>query len=333
MRRHGWIVAACALTLHCAVLAQEQPDPAADPNLNDPSVDAKARDLERHKQPVPVPPAVTRPAAQPQADPVAGLQTGLTGAPLRREGTFLVRQRGSLVKTSGGQWAFVFHRVPQGQAERPMFLLRSQHLARMEQLAGQRPEEATFLISGQVFAYRGVNYLLVAPIPPVLAQPDSNAASADQPAGAPAEAPSAPPQTGDAEPTTHDLLRTLEAQRDRPRALGLPPAPESTAAPPDRKAILAEGTIINRRRGRLVRAAGGETAVMFDNDADSAAGVDPPLILLPCLTMERMETIGIDRGESLVFEISGRVFAYGGRNYLLPTMFQIYAPTDLERRQ
>jgi len=34
-----------------------------------------------------------------------------------------------------------------------------------------------------------------------------------------------------------------------------------------------------------------------------------------------------------VFELSGRVFAYEGRNYLMPTMFQVYAATDLERRQ
>lgn len=318
----GGILAAVACGTRLA-RAQDRPDPATDPALNDPSLDERVRDLERRTRPI-APSGVAPAGAPPDTEPAKA-----PGAPLRREGTFLVRQRGSLVKLRGGEWAFVFHRDPRGQAERPMILLRSQHLARMQQLAGRQPDAATFLVSGQVFAYRGVNYLLVAPTPPVLAQPDA--------AGEPPKTPDTPsPRTGDpaaADPSTGELLKQLEAQRDRPRALGLPQAPDAAAgggAPP---ATLPEGTVISRRRCRLVRGAGGETAVAFDNDTDGAANVDPAMVLLPCLTLERMEQVATDRGENLLLQVSGRVFTYEGRNYLMPTMFQLYPWTDMERRQ
>jgi hypothetical protein len=38
-------------------------------------------------------------------------------------------------------------------------------------------------------------------------------------------------------------------------------------------------------------------------------------------------------GEATTFEVSGRVLAYRGRNYLIPTMFQMYPTSELQRRQ
>lgn len=326
---------ACAgpLLLAAAVLAQERPDPATDPELSDPAVDARAREMTRRP---------TAPALSPSnvgdaggAQEATAYDSGappVGSAPLRREGTFLVRQRGSMVRLRNGEWLMVFHRDAQGKAERPMVLVRSANLARMEQLGGTEPEAQAFIVTGQVLAYRGVNYLLPT-APPVLARAEPRPAAPEQPASTPA-APGSPE-----EPGIDELIRSLEAQLDRPRGLGLARAPEG---PPPAQArdgvsdrtptILPEGSMLIRRRGRLVRTSAGDTALAMDADADAPPSLDPPMILAPCLLLERMERVALDRGEVMTFEVTGRVLAYQGRNYLLPTMFRVYPPGDVDRR-
>jgi hypothetical protein len=61
--------------------------------------------------------------------------------------------------------------------------------------------------------------------------------------------------------------------------------------------------------------------------------VDRPLVVIPTLNLQRMEVWALRRGEDLTFELSGRVLAYQGKNYIIPTMFQVYPDNDLEPRQ
>ena len=60
-----------------------------------------------------------------------------------------------------------------------------------------------------------------------------------------------------------------------------------------------------------------------DNDTETASELDPPMTLLPSLNLERIEELASDHGDALTFRISGRVFVYEGRNYLMPTMFVV----------
>ena len=46
-----------------------------------------------------------------------------------------------------------------------------------------------------------------------------------------------------------------------------------------------------------------------------------------------MESWASSKGEGQTFEVSGRILTYAGRNYILPTMFQVYPVNDLEPRQ
>jgi hypothetical protein len=82
-----------------------------------------------------------------------------------------------------------------------------------------------------------------------------------------------------------------------------------------------------------VRQGDGQTALLMNTDADTDPAADPPLTLAPSLVRERMEAQTSRAGETLVFEVSGRVLAYEGRNYLVPSMFLAYPTSELSRRE
>lgn len=85
--------------------------------------------------------------------------------------------------------------------------------------------------------------------------------------------------------------------------------------------LLREGTLLSSRTGRMVRGQGGEWLLVFDASADSV--VDPPMVLMPCLNLMAMERVAERGGEGVTFSVSGQVFVYRGRNYLLPTMYVV----------
>src|SRR5262249_32603220 len=136
----------------------------------------------------------------------------VAAAPLRSEGTFLVEQRGTVIKLGTGERVVVFHADKSGKRERPMVLLACQKLQQMEQMATDRGETPVFVVSGQVFAYQNVNYLL-----PTLARMVAEApagAGAGGGAGGPG---TSPPKNPAAEPGVQELIKELEAQREAGR--------------------------------------------------------------------------------------------------------------------
>ena len=48
---------------------------------------------------------------------------------------------------------------------------------------------------------------------------------------------------------------------------------------------------------------------------------EPALVLMPCTNLESLERMANRRGEKALVLMTGRVFAYEGRNYLMPTFF------------
>ncbi len=97
---------------------------------------------------------------------------------------------------------------------------------------------------------------------------------------------------------------------------GVRPLPRGEAA----GQLLPDGTFLPLRRGRVIRGEAGEWAFHFDTDPDSAA--PPPMVLLPCQTLMAIEGYAMRGGEAVVLRVSGQVFMYYGRNYLLPTHFE-----------
>ncbi len=83
-----------------------------------------------------------------------------------------------------------------------------------------------------------------------------------------------------------------------------------------------EGEFVVNRVGRLVYAS--ESSLpLFAFSADSQSNPEPPMAMMPCQLLETMERIVSDNaGQSPQFTVTGQVFVYHGRNYLLPTLMR-----------
>ena len=255
----------------------------------------------------PRPTPTPAPAMQVAAAPVRTAPD--TGA-LLREGSYLLRTKGSLHRDAdSGWWMF---RVAPGDPHQQigeLTLLPCSLLENLEQLIESTPpqQRTIFDLSGQVFGFRGRNYLLPTHAPRLVEYVP------------PPPVESAPGMPGDN--SARDILRELEQTVGpvlRSSRTGGPPDPDSEQGP---RKLLAPGTVILWRRGWLVRGNGGAWSFVFE--ADASGLVDPPMILLPCLLLEEMERHGRLGGPDPALLISGRVERYHARNYLLPTSYQV----------
>ena len=288
------------------------------------------------------------------------------------EGTFLSRRAGTLIDAPTGESIFVFDPpAPQDMgaddpaavqpgapapatALPPMVLLPAQARGRMESMAFGATSQRRFRVSGEVTAYRGRNYLLPTSFSVVTAQVQS----ATNPNKGAEQAPV--DQSALArDPSVDALIRDLVERREVARGLASPSAGveaggqrggsrgESNAGGRGTVARtvggLAEGTLLGRTRGRLMRFPGGELAFTTDSGLDSglgdaaeAAADDPtaqPLLLLPAVVTQRLEFLSASRGDSVAIQVSGRVYSYAGRRYLRPIMFVIEPNTDITPMQ
>lgn len=117
-------------------------------------------------------------------------------------------------------------------------------------------------------------------------------------------------------------------------AAPLPAPPSAPAASGGR--LLREGTFIASRRGRVTRSTaststGPEWQVTFDSGTEGKA--EAPMTLMPCQNLMAIEKIAERGGDSVTFTISGQVFLYKGRNYLLPTLYVINRRGDITPAQ
>ena len=68
--------------------------------------------------------------------------------------------------------------------------------------------------------------------------------------------------------------------------------------------------------------------MLFAFEADGRNAAEAPMIVMPCKLLELMEDTVIERGDQVVFLVSGRVHAYRGANHLLPTTMRLEIPSD-----
>lgn len=92
-------------------------------------------------------------------------RTGTTTTSVRsglvREGAFIVSRLGRISRSdTGGEWMVTFDSDRDGQMDPPMVLLPCRLLERLVRVAQSEGDAARVIISGQVYAYRDVNYLL-----------------------------------------------------------------------------------------------------------------------------------------------------------------------------
>jgi hypothetical protein len=80
--------------------------------------------------------------------------------------------------------------------------------------------------------------------------------------------------------------------------------------------VVREGTHVIKRTGRLNHSSDGQQA-SFTFDSDGKTMADPPMIILPNLTLQSMEAAVASKTADVHFRVSGTVTEYKGRNYIL----------------
>lgn len=120
---------------------------------------------------------------------------------------------------------------------------------------------------------------------------------------------------------------------------GTPPAPRPSPSGADAivepattgTRLLRENTFITQRRGRLTRSMTSEW--VFTMDSDGKGKSEPAMVLMPCTNLQNMEKTVERAGEGTSFTVSGTVYVYKGRNYLLPSMYVVNRRSDLAPAQ
>ena len=90
--------------------------------------------------------------------------------------------------------------------------------------------------------------------------------------------------------------------------------------------LLAERSFLNRLRGEVI--SGPHATRIFVADA-SAERTLPPMLLLPTTELERFDEFVFKRNERVPAKVSGLIFRYAGRNYLLPRSLVAAAASPL----
>jgi hypothetical protein len=109
-----------------------------------------------------------------------------------------------------------------------------------------------------------------------------------------------------------------------------PPAPAKPASSPipglpaeapglSARRFYPEGTFLSRRRGSLFKASTGD--LVFIPERDRKGKGESPMVLLPCQTLARLEASPDVATPNTTVILSGEVFVYFDRQYLLPSAF------------
>ncbi len=317
----AWVCAALVV-VHSGAFAQDDPsepdapvapsDPVApDADVPNGSVEASAllaEDLART--------AFTAPTYRADGFGSEGPQVQ---AALLAEGSFLSDRRGILVPVGERDWGFVFDADAQGRADRPMLLQPCLRLAEMVRLRASRNRTATFVISGRVMIYQGVNALMPeeARLLPTEGMAEQDGEEADRMVAANRVL---DPNGGD--PSVDELLARIESARgDGER--GLAGSELDDAAAQARGDLMPEGASIVSRRGRVIRGNSGMLVFVQDGDDGVLKPSAGELVLMRCRNLEAIEQLWQRGGDSFSLIISGPVTVFEGTNYLLPLMYVV----------
>jgi hypothetical protein len=238
----------------------------------------------------------------------------LARASLLREGSTLLRVTGHVQPDPRRQaWTFSIDPVNERGAPHRLTVMPNTHLWELEQIVESMPgDELSFEVTGQVFVYRSHNYILLTHPPRLVGR--GPAATPTEPVSEPDEAP-ASVEDGD---SAADIIRSLE-QDVGPVAR----RPVADAPATGKTRGWREGEFVLDRLGGVRRSGDGSFVFLFHADADGLA--DPPMVILPCLQLERIETTLRRRGAATPLLVSGTVHTYGGRAFLLPTLYRVPA--------
>jgi len=233
---------------------------------------------------------------------------------LLREGTLLRRLSGEIREEAEGGASFSILGSSDPLAGYRLTLTPGLLLDEvLETLRSMRVERQRFEVTGRVLVYRDRNYLQLTQ-PAILTERSVDPSAEVSDAAADADEPD----------STDSIIRDLERSVGSiPRRV---PGGDRDRAEAN-EAVLPEGTRIVLRRGRLRRTPGGGFLFVFDADASGLA--DPPMQLIPCMLLENMEQVAMGRDDRSAILLTGTVFLFDGRNYLLPSVYRM--PRDVSQ--
>lgn len=124
---------------------------------------------------------------------------------------------------------------------------------------------------------------------------------------------------------TRPAAPAMPAPRAAPKPTTLPGLAQEAAGLPSRR-FYPEGTFLSKRRGALVKTTAGD--LIFVPARDARGRGETPMVLLPGQTLSRLEAVpGVDQPGTTVV-LSGQVFVYFDRQYLLPSVYAMETRVD-----
>ena len=246
--------------------------------------------------------------------------------PLLREGTLIARATGSVsFDSSLGCWRFSNETSAEHDDQafsRTFYLLPSRPLEELATYAKSTGASERFEVYGTVTVYDGVNFLLPSLITP-LGSLDSTG-SEERPDSADTQTAS----DGTASPSntlddrSSEISDDLEVRlQDR---IGFLPmsidSSESSSANPTSR-LFPDGTRLQNRAGTIVRdQRTGAWRFLFNSQG--AGERDPSIELLPCLHLQKIESLAMRNDLPTRIHASGVVTTFKQRNYLLLSLWR-----------
>lgn len=249
---------------------------------------------------------------------------------LLREGSHLLQAQGHFtLDPETSSWLFTVKPSSPNSPVHTLAVLPSSFLSEAQQVVRSSPEyQLRFELNGEVTVYKGRNYLLLTQSPRVVGHTEETTPETPETHSEPTEptesaedapADESPDQPRDAASIMRDLQEQAGPVQRRVTTRNTTDAQDRSAALSNNQ-LKREGSSIIMRRGRINRHATGDWLFVFE--ADASGNADPPMTLMPCLMLQRLERHYQTRGNAPIL-LSGRVFVYEGRNYLMPTVFQL----------
>ncbi len=244
-----------------------------------------------------------------------------------REGARLVEVEGWLRKNP--QTSLWQYHISETNPDAPGYVLTVLPCMLLDEMVtvvtSMRGAEVEFVATGEVYVYLDQNYFLPTHPPRVIRVQELYGSTTTE-AESTSDAQSTAQSDGDKEEeSAESLMRELDTAVQG-QTVPIIPGSSLTASDTyeedvESKKLLAEGTVLLSRRGVLSRSV--EGAWTFVLDADSTGLADPPLRIMPCLLLEKLESYINRSGRNAPVLLSGHVYVYDRHNYILPRTFRI----------
>lgn len=247
-----------------------------------------------------------------------------SGARSLHTGSVLTNVPGKLISSGKGRYPDFEFTKPQRHWPHSVKLLPCLTLQAMEAL---HEPHSGFVISGILTRYQHAFYLLLdADVRLLRKQAKPAIAAPPAPAMEPKTAVKVPANSAQAvlqNLLSHHISRPVQQLVTiQPMLTAKPiadlPLPIGSAQSP----ALREGSYIWNRPGRLLFNRPLQ-AWIFVFQSDGQGLGEPPLIMLPCRLLQRMQTRSAQRGTEVKFRVSGKITQFRGRNYLFTTYVEV----------